>query len=68
MISPSTTILENVVADALSRKSSGMVAHLMIKEWQLLERIRDLDLDMQMGCNEVVFANLLMQPVLIQRT
>lgn len=58
---------ENVVADALSRKSSEMVAHLMIKEWQLLERIRDLDLDMQMGCKDVVFANLLMQPVLIQR-
>lgn len=32
----------NVVADALSRKSDGLVAQLMIKEWSLPEQVAKL--------------------------
>lgn len=32
----------NVVADALSRKSDGLVAQLMIKEWSLPEQVARL--------------------------
>ena len=31
----------NVVDDALSRKTSGTLAHLMITEWRLLEEFQD---------------------------
>ncbi|XP_077248532.1 uncharacterized protein LOC143888109 [Tasmannia lanceolata] len=34
----------NVVADALSRQEHPMMACLMMEEWELLERFRDLDL------------------------
>ena len=34
----------NVVADALSRKSRGIVATLMILEWKALETLAELNL------------------------
>lgn len=38
---------KNVVTDALSRKSSGVMARLMVKEWQLIESLSDYDIELQ---------------------
>ncbi|MGV8048717.1 hypothetical protein PJP07_31425, partial [Mycobacterium kansasii] len=35
----------NVVADALSRQPRGLVAHMMIQEWRMLEDIAEYDFD-----------------------
>lgn len=52
----------NVVADALSRKSTTIMASLMISEWSLFERLRDLDLDLRVGQTSVITAELSIQP------
>jgi len=51
----------NVVADALSRKIVH-VAHLMIKELDLLERFRDMKLQVELepnfiGCNSLTISS-----------
>lgn len=39
----------------------------MISEWSLIERLRDLDLDLHAGSTGVIMASLSIQPQLIQR-
>lgn len=57
----------NVVADALNRKSSGLVAKLMIRERQLIERIEDLDLEVQVENNRSFMSYLMVKPIHLQK-
>ena len=55
----------NKVADALSRKSA--IAHLMIKEWTLLEEARDLDFKLEVGRHPNIIAALRIELDIIVR-
>ena len=50
----------NKVADALSRKSS--IAHMMVKEWTLLEEIRDSEFKVEVGNLSSLMATLQIEP------
>ena len=50
----------NRVADALSRKSSA--AHLMVKEWTLLERLRDSEFKFEVSQTLNLLAALRIEP------
>ena len=54
----------NVVADALSRKSAGFMAHLRAKEWRLLEELRDLNVELSLNSSGVLIANMRVEPVI----
>ncbi|XP_030470573.2 uncharacterized protein LOC115688788 [Syzygium oleosum] len=53
----------NKVVDALSRKSA--IAHLMVKEWTLLEEARDLDFKLEVGHHQNLLAALRIEPDII---
>ena len=48
------------MADAISRKSS--LAHLMVKEWTLLERLRDSEFKFEMSHVSNLLAALRIEP------
>ena len=50
----------NRVVDALSRKSS--IAHLIVKEWTLLERLRDSEFKFEVGQMSNLLATLRIEP------
>ena len=50
----------NRVADALSRKSS--IAHLLVKEWILLEGARDSEFKFEVGHLSGLMATLRIEP------
>jgi hypothetical protein len=54
----------NIVADALSRKSAGFMAHLRAKEWRLLEELRDLNVELSLNSSGVLIANLRVETVI----
>ena len=57
----------NVVADALSRKAGGSVAHLQVKRMQDLIALRSLNVNLQLGQAGALIATLQVRPVLRQR-
>ena len=59
----------NVVADALSRKSLGLVSHMMVREHELLEQFTNLSLDMTLpeigSCG--IIGSLRLEPELVEK-
>lgn len=56
---------KNVVANALSRKSTEVLAHLMVSDWCLREAMQRLCI--QEGDNGRYVASLRAQPILVQK-
>lgn len=56
----------NVVVDALSRKSIADVVALLSTQWQILKDLEDFQIKVISTCNKHVFANLMVQLVLIE--
>jgi hypothetical protein len=54
----------NVMADALSRKSAGFMAHLRAKEWRLLKELRDLNVELSLNSSGVLIANMRVELVI----
>ena len=52
----------NVVADALSRKNISILS-LMIKEWELLEKFCDLQLNVELSPGELKFSMITETPL-----
>ena len=57
----------NVVADALSRKTSGSLAHLWVNYMSNLISLRSLNVDLQIDHRGALLATLQIRPVLRQR-
>ena len=57
----------NVVADALSRKSSGSLASLRMLEWDVVEQFGQLTLRAEESKEGVLFAALRVEPDLLRR-
>jgi hypothetical protein len=57
----------NVVADALSRKSSGTLASLIMPEWELVEQFSQLNLHATEYRQGVLFAAFRIEPELLHR-
>ncbi|GKV32449.1 hypothetical protein SLEP1_g41058 [Rubroshorea leprosula] len=55
----------NVVADALSRKSTSNLASLMVMEWKLLEEFKDLNVKFVPPKFDVLVSSLMVQPTLL---
>ncbi|KAJ4701711.1 Retrotransposon protein, putative, Ty3-gypsy subclass [Melia azedarach] len=57
----------NVVADALSRKSSSSIAHMKITSLPLLIDLRSLGVDLAVGQQETLLAHFQVRPILIDQ-
>lgn len=57
----------NKVTDTLSRKSTQVVAHMMVKEWTLLEKARDSKFRFDMSSLSSVIATPRIEPEIVQR-
>ncbi|GKV36288.1 hypothetical protein SLEP1_g44436 [Rubroshorea leprosula] len=57
----------NVVADALSRKSTGTLANLMVMEWKLLEEFKNLNVRFLPPKSDVLVSSLMVQPMLVSK-
>ena len=55
----------NVVADALSRKPRGVIAYLMIREWELLEMLVEFNIPLAGPKEGQLLCSLVAQPTLI---
>ena len=55
----------NVVADALSRKSVGTLASLMLTEWRFLEKFKDQNVQILQQCSRHMVASLVVEPTLL---
>lgn len=56
---------ENVIADALSRKNTRMLAHVMVSEWEVREPMQRLEIKEQNSREYISIINI--QLDLIQR-
>ena len=57
----------NVVADALSRKTSGTLASLALEDWKRTEVVSEYDLQYHEDYNQIVVYNLISAPTLMQQ-
>ncbi|GKV38840.1 hypothetical protein SLEP1_g46705 [Rubroshorea leprosula] len=57
----------NVVVDALSRKSTGTLASLMVMEWKLLEEFKNLNVRFLPPKVDVLVSSLMVQPTLLSK-
>ncbi|GKV11199.1 hypothetical protein SLEP1_g22471 [Rubroshorea leprosula] len=57
----------NVVADALSKKSTGTLASLMVMEWKLLEEFKNLNVKFLPPKSDVLVSSLMVQPMLLSK-
>ncbi|GKV45643.1 hypothetical protein SLEP1_g52705 [Rubroshorea leprosula] len=57
----------NVVADALSRKSTGILTSLMVMEWKLLEEFKNLNVRFLPPKSDVLVSSLMVQPTLLSK-
>ena len=57
----------NVVADALSRKSSGFSAALLTTQKEIIKDLRRMGIKIVMGDSQVFMASLTIQPTLIEK-
>lgn len=62
-----TLVTENVVADALSRKSMSVVASLAIREWKMLGDLNEFDVRLGEPPSQATLFSILAQPTLITR-
>ena len=57
----------NVVADALSRKSMGVLAHIKFVQLPLLVELRSMRVDLSTGDSGSLLATLRVRPILVER-
>ena len=57
----------NVVADALSRNSSGFLAALLTTQKEIIKDLRRMGIEIIMGDSQVFMASLTIQPTLIKK-
>ena len=57
----------NVVADALSRKSQGLVSTLRCREWRLHQELQKYELVVNWRNNMVFLSTMVARPVMISR-
>ena len=57
----------NVVANALSRKTSSSIAHLQVNHMEDFLALRGLNVELQLGQESALIATLHIRPVLRQR-
>ena len=57
----------NVVADALSRKSSGFSAALLTTQKEIIKDLKRIGIEIVMGDFQVFMASLTIQPTLIEK-
>ena len=57
----------NVVADALSRKSSDFLAALLTTQKEIIKDLERMGIEIVMGDSQVFMASLTIQPILIEK-
>ena len=57
----------NVVADALSRKSSDFLAALLTTQKEIIKDLERMGIEIVMGDSQVFMASLIIQPTLIEK-
>ena len=57
----------NVVADALSRKSSDFLAALLTTQKEIIKDLERMGIEIVMGDSQVFMASLTIQPTLIEK-
>ena len=57
----------NVVADALSRKSTGSLADMQIIQLPLMVELRELGVELEMHASGALFASFQLRPILIDQ-
>ena len=57
----------NVVADALSRNSSGFLAALLTTQKEIIKDLERMGIEIVLGDSQVFIANLKIQPILIEK-
>ena len=55
----------NVVADALSRKTHGLVASLKVRKWKLLQALGEFELCLEDLGDQIALCNLVARPTII---
>ena len=55
----------NVVADALSRKSTSTLAHLITTKVHILRDLESMDIEVRMGTSDALLAQLNLRPTLL---
>ena len=55
----------NVVADALSRKSTSTLAHLITTQAHILQDLESMDIEVRMGTSDALLAQLNLRPTLL---
>ena len=56
----------NVVVDALSRKTQGLMASLWVCKWKMLSMVSDFDLSVAEVGERLALCNLAAKPTLLQ--
>ena len=57
----------NVVADALSRKSTGSLAYMQTIQLPLMVELRELGVELRMHASGALFASFQLRPILVDR-
>ena len=57
----------NVVADALSRKTHGLVASLKVRKWKLLQALGEFELCLEDLGDRIALCNLVARPTIVQK-
>ena len=57
----------NVVADALSRKTHGLVTSLKVWKWKLLQALGEFELCLEDLGDQIALCNLVVRPTIIQK-
>ena len=57
----------NVVADALSRKTYGLVASLKVRKWKLLQALGEFELCLEDLGDRIPLCNLVVRPTILQK-
>jgi hypothetical protein len=57
----------DVVADALSRKSTSTLAYLITTQVHILQDLESMDIEVRMGTSDALLAQLNLRPTLLER-
>ena len=57
----------NVMADALNRKSTSTLAHLITTQAHILQDLESMDIEVRMGTSDALLAQLNLRPTLLER-
>ena len=55
----------NVMADALNRKSTSTIAHLITTQAHILQDLESMDIEVRMGTSDALLAQLNLRPTLL---